>query len=76
MSSDYLTIHELCERWSVSERTLQYWRRDAYGPAYVKIGNRILYSVTTIESYERVHEHLSTCELSHQQFPHVAGGCH
>lgn len=51
-----LTEAELAERWSVTPRTLQLWRRAKKGPAFLRLGERsILYRLEDIEAYERAH---------------------
>jgi hypothetical protein len=55
----YITAQELVCRWrgAVTLRTLRWWRRskDQRGPAWVRIGGAVLYSVLTIEEYEKTH---------------------
>ncbi|GGA69080.1 hypothetical protein GCM10011521_04110 [Arenimonas soli] len=34
-----------------SERTLQDWRQRGVGPAYAKLGRRVLYSVADLDDY-------------------------
>lgn len=50
----YLTAAELAERWrgQVKLSTLAAWRSRRIGPAYVKVGGRVLYTLTAIEEYE------------------------
>ena len=33
-----MTQRELCNRWQVSEATLERWRSEGVGPIYVKLG--------------------------------------
>ena len=42
----------LARRWGLSHRTLERWRHDEAGPAYLKIGGRIVYRLSDIEAYE------------------------
>ena len=37
----------LARRWGLSHRTLERWRHDEIGPAYLKIGGRIVYRLRT-----------------------------
>jgi predicted DNA-binding transcriptional regulator AlpA len=53
----YLTERDLAERWSVSPRTLQKWRQNRAGPAYVKIGQRIRYRPEDVEEWEQNNHH-------------------
>lgn len=48
-----LTEAELLERWPISVATLRRWRAEKKGPAYTKIGRRILYPLEAIEKYEK-----------------------
>ena len=50
--SSTLTEIELAARWSMSPKTLQRWRTTRFGPAYLKLGKKIQYQVSAIESYE------------------------
>ncbi|WP_425330011.1 helix-turn-helix transcriptional regulator [Terrirubrum flagellatum] len=54
----FLTIADLCERWSfiVKPQTLAKWRAARRGPAYKKIGGRILYALADVEKYERAQQ--------------------
>jgi len=47
-----LTEHDLTIRWRRSIRTLQRWRAERYGPAYLRIGGCVLYRVADILDYE------------------------
>jgi hypothetical protein len=44
----FLKQEELARRWCMSGRTLEAWRLKGVGPAYVKIGARVLYRVSDI----------------------------
>ena len=44
---------ELADRWKISPRTLERWRCAGQGPAFVKLGGRVVYSLEAIEAYER-----------------------
>jgi hypothetical protein len=50
----YLTPAELVARWDniLTEGTLANWRVQHIGPAYVRLGTRIVYAVADIEAYE------------------------
>lgn len=43
---------ELAERWSTSQRTLQRWRAEGTGPAYILIGGAIRYRLADIAAFE------------------------
>lgn len=45
--------NQLAQRWDISPRTLQQWRRMGIGPIYLKLGNRVSYRREDIEQYER-----------------------
>lgn len=50
----YLTPKELAERWrnQINVATLANWRCEGRGPAFVKIGTRVLYPLRDIVAYE------------------------
>ncbi|HMQ94294.1 MAG TPA: helix-turn-helix domain-containing protein [Amaricoccus sp.] len=51
----HLVEDELAQRWRLSTRTLQRWRRDSTGPAYLRLGRRIVYRLSDIEAFEATH---------------------
>ena len=48
---------DLARRWRISPRTLERWRVEGRGPAYLKIGGRVIYRLEDIEAYEVVQLH-------------------
>jgi len=48
-----LTERELARHWRVTPRTLQRWREKGFGPAWLRIGGRILYVRDEVLAYER-----------------------
>jgi hypothetical protein len=48
----HLHQRDLAERWRISERTLERWRWLKLGPAYIKIGGRVVYALDDVEAYE------------------------
>jgi hypothetical protein len=48
----HLNQVDLARRWRVSPRTLERWRWLRQGPAYLKVGNHVVYRIEDIESYE------------------------
>lgn len=51
----YLTPAELVSRYkaTITIRTLANWRSTGEGPAYTKIGGRVLYPVDAVIAWER-----------------------
>jgi predicted site-specific integrase-resolvase len=49
----HLDENALADRWSISSRTLQRWRQTGQGPAFLKLGGRVVYRVVDVEAYER-----------------------
>ncbi len=43
---------DLAERWKKSLRTLQRWRAEGYGPAYLRIGGSIFYRSGDVLAFE------------------------
>ena len=48
----HLNQVELSRRWSLSPRTLERWRWLRQGPAYVKVGGRVVYRLEDVEAHE------------------------
>ena len=48
----FLRERDLAARWHKSIRTLQRWRKEGYGPAYLQIGGTCLYRLGDILDYE------------------------
>ncbi len=48
----YLTQRELAQRWKISGRTLERWRADVYGPAWILIGGSIRYRLEDVLAWE------------------------
>jgi predicted site-specific integrase-resolvase len=53
----FLHTVEVADRWKISPRTLERWRWLGIGPAYVRVGGRVIYRLDVIEAYER------SCEI-------------
>jgi len=52
-STELLSPRQLAARWGLSEKTLERWRMLGTGPAFLKLGSRVLYSLAEIEAHER-----------------------
>lgn len=52
-----LNQHALAARWGISTRTLERWRWLKTGPAFIKIGGRVVYALEDIENYETARRH-------------------
>ena len=52
--TDYLTPADLVARYkgAISKETLANWRCAGTGPAYLKIGGKVLYTRSDVESWE------------------------
>lgn len=50
-----LTEQMLALRWHCSTSRLQRWRADQKGPAYLKIGGKVLYRLEDLRDYEKAH---------------------
>ena len=48
----HLNQIELARRWSISPQTLERWRWLDQGPAYLKVGGRVLYRIEDVEAFE------------------------
>ncbi len=62
MAIKHLNQIELADRWNISERTLERWRWTGEGPAYLKIGGRVVYRLEDVEAFEADNLCKSTAE--------------
>ena len=53
---------ELAARWNLSPKTLERWRVLGIGPAFLKLGGRVVYRIEDVEDYEAKHLRASTSE--------------
>jgi hypothetical protein len=49
----HLNQVQLARRWHLSPRTLERWRWLGQGPAFLKLGGRIVYQLDDVEAFER-----------------------
>lgn len=62
MSVTHLNQVELAARWKISPRTLERWRWTGEGPAFIKIGGRVVYRLEEVEAYENTRHCSSTAD--------------
>ena len=67
METRHINPRQLSRRWGVQPKTLQNWRSCSAGPAYIKIGGRVLYRLEDIEQYEKDHYHRVSMTQRSQQ---------
>ena len=48
----HISQEDVALRWNISPRTLERWRLESRGPAYLKMGGRVVYRVADIEAFE------------------------
>lgn len=58
-----MTQRELCNRWQVSEATLERWRSEGIGLIYVKLGGQVRYRREYVLEYEASCLRKSTSEV-------------
>lgn len=51
MAGSLLTPAEVAERLRVSTRTLEFWRHQGRGPAFVRLGKRVRYRADDVEGF-------------------------
>jgi predicted site-specific integrase-resolvase len=51
----HMTEEELAERWRVSRRSMERWRVAGKAPAWMRLGNRVLYRVEDVLAFEQAH---------------------
>jgi DNA-binding transcriptional MerR regulator len=57
-----MTEEHLSKFWSITVDTLRRWRQNGTGPAYIKVGGRVLYRPEDIKEYERQRRYKSSGE--------------
>ena len=57
---------ELAARWTISTRTLERWRWTGDGPAFLKIGGRVVYRLEDVLAYPAI---LQTPKCQHFALP-------
>lgn len=62
MEKTFLNQIELSRRWGISPRTLERWRWMGEGPAFIKLGGRVVYRLTDVEEYEAAQFRRSTSD--------------
>lgn len=48
----HLTELELARRWKVSRRSLQRWRAEGSGPAFLRLNGRVIYTLEDVIAFE------------------------
>lgn len=66
MERNFINQIELARRWGVSPRTLERWRWVGEGPAFVKLGGKVVYNLAVIEAYEKSQIRNSTSDQGAQ----------
>jgi hypothetical protein len=56
----HLDQKTLAKRWLISPRTLEQWRWQGRGPRYLKIGGRVVYRLSDVETFESARVHTNT----------------
>ena len=60
--NSYLTTKELSQRWKVNPNTIEHWRIYGFGPEFIKIGRKVLYSLDSIIEFENKNKAQNTLE--------------
>ncbi|WP_425102487.1 helix-turn-helix transcriptional regulator [Tropicibacter sp. S64] len=55
MTEPMMTQRNLATRWQLTIRTLERWRADGCGPAWVQIGGSIRYRTDDVLAWEEAH---------------------
>lgn len=61
----FLTPQELVARYknAITARTLANWRSTGQGPAYVKVGGRVLYALSAVLQWEAIRTMIDVAQL-------------
>ena len=69
METPFINQIELSRRWRISPRTLERWRWLGEGPPFLKMGARVIYRLSDIETYEKNTFRRSTSDQGVQMQP-------
>lgn len=58
----YLTTKELSKRWKINPNTIEHWRTQGFGPEFIRIGRKILYSLESVTTFENKRKAQNTAE--------------
>ena len=50
----YITTKELSKRWKINPNTIEHWRSVGFGPKFIRIGRKILYSLNSISEFAQM----------------------
>jgi predicted site-specific integrase-resolvase len=62
MPVTHLNQADLAARLNISPRTLERWRWTKKGPAFLKIGGRVVYRLEDVETFEQARRCESTAQ--------------
>jgi DNA-binding transcriptional MerR regulator len=62
MPQTHLTQADPAARLNISPRTLERWRSIGEGPAFLKIGGRVVYRLEDVEAFEQARRCESTVQ--------------
>lgn len=68
MITRHINQFHLAKRWGVAQKTLENWRSLGQGPAYLKLGGRIMYRMADIERFESDNLHSGSMPSQSPQF--------
>lgn len=63
MSNKYLTPEETAQRLRLTVGTLANWRVRGQGPAFTKMGRKVLYPIAKVEAYEAAQTRQNTARV-------------
>jgi hypothetical protein len=61
---EFKRTQQAAEFMRLQRKTLENWRSQGRGPAYVKVGGRVLYPVADLEAFVAANRHVPQSETS------------
>jgi hypothetical protein len=74
MDPVFLEPHELARRWRISSRSLERFRQNGQGPAFVKIGNSVRYPIAAVREFEQRQAQAAEAHRTARAKPNATGG--
>lgn len=64
MNSGLMTIYEAAEYLNLTDRTLRQWKHYGRGPAFYKLGGKLMYRKQDIDDWIETNRHEPATEVS------------
>ena len=67
MKRFFWSPRDLSRHWEISVRTLERWRAESKGPAWLRLNGKVLYRIDDVMAFEEAHRHGSSLQAVGKQ---------